>query len=1231
MRQTKFGLNTEVKYFKKLLLAITITSLVGCGSDDKSVEPTALQNKPPALVMGEDQSVDENTEVVLTAQGTDPEGRELSYEWSQTDGTSVELNTSTTASTSFIAPDVSEQANLEFQLSVKDSAGEVVTGSVIVTVNPVFAQLSNTAISFSSVPVQNQEVAINFISDDDLGEINWQVEMQPETSALTLTKSEDQSVTLTPTAVGEYKLIAQSKDNNSVKSTTFSITPSFEFDVLKVSGNDDTTEVNELIGAISNQSWVYSSSLDKDALKTLVANYEQLVVKGYDETQGLLVEYDESDLKTKEAMELLKLEQGVSSVDNRVFEGQNVLRQEDTIPNDGSDFTDGGDNWHLEKILATAAWDFTTGSTDVLVAISDGGFDTTHPELKGRYSEVLTSQVSDHGTAVAGTIGAATNNGTGMSGINWSSQLILGNWGKESLKALLSKAGVVTVNSSWSIPGYIPVSFDPSNIVSLEERNTLALVASRPYRKIAESNLDKLLVWSAGNGIGNGAGNSNNVYGVDARLHSSALHFTSNGTLQKQQNVMFVAVVDDDNRLPFYSNYGSSVDIAAPTSYKTLKSNSQYYTDGQYGDGTSAFSGTSSGAAIVTGVASLIYSIYPDFTGEEVKNILIDSATEFVTERYITPSKSVDEGTNIATLAHQIPIVNAQKALEKAQAIIDSKVIISSAIPDPFTAQTQLLFDSIDTDLQVENIEWELQSFGASDKWQTVKTSSTAESELLVDLDTSASRHRLLATINLLNPTSGSEVVVVKEYEFEYSTVILTAKDTVSLEPQVGVQISLESDTGQNFEMSSYTDSLGVSKMYLEAGSYKAYGTQEGYQTAAISIIVNDESTIQTTLNLASTEVGAVGSLSGFVVDGNGNPLEGASVRISGGEQTNGFFAASTTDSNGEFAISNISKSDSDGGEIESFIMEVSAFGYTTSVREEVIILAGKERLENFTLVSQNLEEQIIFSDGFEEGENSWQFTGFWNQVDLANNSITNTLVDGGYTSLAPDEEGPKALLPKASSGNSAWWYGQEDTGTFIGKQYSNDYLLSGGQSEQANSGQLVSPAIDLTSVSAALLKFRTWWEIESVNPNENGYDIMEVQISTDSGETFETLKKLNPFVDPNEADRKAKPFSSGGYNRKPVWVLEELDLTDYVGQSVVIRFDFQTNDGLYNGFRGWIIDDFEMLGFASDSKMLQSTKALTPSLTKAAASDKSDVSEKFVEVHKKPQVYSLKVTPTRD
>ena len=66
---------------------------------------------------------------------------------------------------------------------------------------------------------------------------------------------------------------------------------------------------------------------------------------------------------------------------------------------------------------------------------------------------------------------------------------------------------------------------------------------------------------------------------------------------------------------------------------------------------TSGYTGTSAAAPIVTGVASLIYSLYPGFTGKDVKNILITSAIDDVTERNKEPgvfgSGVVDNNTKL--------------------------------------------------------------------------------------------------------------------------------------------------------------------------------------------------------------------------------------------------------------------------------------------------------------------------------------------------------------------------------------------------------------------------------------------------------------------------------------------------------------------------------------------------------------------------------------------------------
>jgi subtilisin family serine protease len=91
-----------------------------------------------------------------------------------------------------------------------------------------------------------------------------------------------------------------------------------------------------------------------------------------------------------------------------------------------------GNQWHLAKIAAPTAWDVAPGAPGIVVAVVDSGVDGTHPDLAGRLvagynffsSNIDTSDVYGHGTLVAGTVAAAGNNGTGVSGVAWRSQIM---------------------------------------------------------------------------------------------------------------------------------------------------------------------------------------------------------------------------------------------------------------------------------------------------------------------------------------------------------------------------------------------------------------------------------------------------------------------------------------------------------------------------------------------------------------------------------------------------------------------------------------------------------------------------------------------------------------------------------------------------------------------------------------------------------------------------------------
>jgi thermitase len=88
--------------------------------------------------------------------------------------------------------------------------------------------------------------------------------------------------------------------------------------------------------------------------------------------------------------------------------------------------------WHLQAISCPAAWEVTTGSAEVTLAVCDTGVDSSHPELSGRLvpgwnvvdSNSDTSPVNPHGTLVAGVAAAATNNALGVASPNFNCRIM---------------------------------------------------------------------------------------------------------------------------------------------------------------------------------------------------------------------------------------------------------------------------------------------------------------------------------------------------------------------------------------------------------------------------------------------------------------------------------------------------------------------------------------------------------------------------------------------------------------------------------------------------------------------------------------------------------------------------------------------------------------------------------------------------------------------------------------
>jgi hypothetical protein len=85
----------------------------------------------------------------------------------------------------------------------------------------------------------------------------------------------------------------------------------------------------------------------------------------------------------------------------------------------------------------------------------------------------------------------------------------------------------------------------------------------------------------------------------------------------------------------------------------------------------------------------------------------------------------------------------------------------------------------------------------------------------------------------------------------------------------------------------------------------------------------------------------------------------------------------------------------------------------------------------------------------------------------------------------------------------------------------------------------------------------------------------MVIYVSKSPYTTWDVLGYLNPYDDPaKNIGVSGEAYTSGGFNQPGIWVNHSYDLTSYAGNTIKIRFLFNTADNLWNGYRGWFLDD---------------------------------------------------------
>jgi serine protease len=289
--------------------------------------------------------------------------------------------------------------------------------------------------------------------------------------------------------------------------------------------------------------------------------------------------------------------------------------------------------WNLGMMGVQNAWRFTTGSEDVLIGVQDTGLGLTPegfvpPDLRttsydpaNNFADDFRDQMgpnyTSHGTAVQSIIAAATNNGYGMSGINWGSDVyaadVLGgnpgdfSW-TQATNAMLEQATNrgqrLVINMSLSIAGFNETGF---------RLDFEAAVAANP---------NVLFVMSAGN-----RGHLGQVgLAYPADLAQRFGNVIAVGAVWGEQD-HYNQTTTPGTRIEYPgwwgSQYGPGLTIMAPSEVVAREA-TRYNTYGYMDE----FNGTSAAAPNLTGVASLLWSANPNLSATQVKQILSQTATD---------------------------------------------------------------------------------------------------------------------------------------------------------------------------------------------------------------------------------------------------------------------------------------------------------------------------------------------------------------------------------------------------------------------------------------------------------------------------------------------------------------------------------------------------------------------------------------------------------------------------
>ena len=281
--------------------------------------------------------------------------------------------------------------------------------------------------------------------------------------------------------------------------------------------------------------------------------------------------------------------------------------------------------WNLDRVQAESLWEATDGA-GVTIAVLDNGFYPRHPDLApnlvGQYDagdlkssvEATNPACGTHGTHVAGIAAAVANNGVGVAGAAPGAGLYLVDLDYETQPGCPMNSASLVRGIQHVVNGGAPLA----QVMNLSLGSSLPLGNGTQDALQAARNAGIIIVGAAGN----------------TACPAGQATFDPVSYPAAYSQVWAVGATDPTNQRACYSHVGPELFIAAPGG-NSFGAGERYdmvlSTDYDFGSGTHNYGwmeGTSMAAPMVAGVVALLKSADPGATDSEIRQALIDGATD---------------------------------------------------------------------------------------------------------------------------------------------------------------------------------------------------------------------------------------------------------------------------------------------------------------------------------------------------------------------------------------------------------------------------------------------------------------------------------------------------------------------------------------------------------------------------------------------------------------------------